>query len=109
MAYVAASTWDFTAPIIGRDVVTEDRALDWGALTAIAHAQTFEGLRAWSRQRSSEGANLASLSSKLTRVWTSVEVGRKEGAHKEKGGAQKSKGGAAPRHDALAKALVQNK
>ena len=35
----------------------------------------------------------------------SVEVGRKEGARKEKGGAQKSKGGAAPRYDALAKAL----
>ena len=35
----------------------------------------------------------------------SVEGGRKGGAHKEKGGPQKSKGGAAPRYDALAKAL----
>ena len=40
-------------------------------------------------------------------AWTSVEEGRKEGAHKEKGGAQKSKGDEAPRYDALAKALYK--
>ena len=53
----------------------------------------------------SEGASLASLSSKLTRAWTSVEGRHKEGAHKQMGGAQKLKGGAAPHYDALAKAL----
>ena len=33
---------------------------------------------------SSEGASLTSLFSKLTRAWTSIEGGRKEGAHKQK-------------------------
>ena len=72
----------------------------WVALTAIAHTQTFEaelGLLALYNRAieatSSEGASLTSLSSKLTRAWTSVEGGRKKGAHKQKG-ARKNRRGA---------------
>ena len=85
-----------------------------GALTAMAHAQTFEVVLqsthvvaiARLKRCTAEGTSLASLSSKLTSAWTSVEGGRKEGTHKQKGDTQTLKGGAAPCYDALAKALI---